>query len=62
VERCLADLLIFLFCEDDLVTISRSFISRCNFGSLEMKLKLSLTSDLRKLSFISPIATDSIEP
>jgi hypothetical protein len=62
VERGLADFLIFLFCDDDLVTISRSFISNCNFGSLEIKPKLSLTSDLRKLSFISPTETDSIVP
>lgn len=62
VERGLADFRIFLFWEDDLVTISRSFISNCNFGSFEITPKLSLTRDLRKLSFISPIETDSTEP
>lgn len=62
VERGLADFRIFLFSEDDLVTISRSFISNCSFGSLEITPKLSLTRDLRKLSFISPIETDSTEP
>jgi hypothetical protein len=62
VERGFADFRIFLFSEDDLVTISRSFISNCNFGSFEITPKLSLTRDLRKLSFISPIETDSTEP
>ena len=62
VERGFDGLLVFLLREDDLVTISRSLISSCTFGSLERTPKLSLTSDLRKLSFISPIETDSRGP
>ncbi len=61
VERDFPGLLNFFPCED-LVTISRSFISNCSFGSLDMKPKLNLTNDLRKLSFISPIEIDSREP
>jgi len=43
-------------------TSSRSHINSCNFGSPEMKLNPSLSSDLRRLSLISPIDKDSTAP
>lgn len=47
---------------EDLMTISKSHINTCNFGSLDMKPTPSLTKDCRKLSLISPTDIDSIAP
>ena len=47
---------------EGLITISRSHINTCSFGSLEMKPTPSLTKDCRRLSLISPTDTDSIAP
>lgn len=47
---------------EGLITISKSHINTCSFGSLEIKPTPSLTKDCRKLSLISPTDTDSIAP
>lgn len=52
----------FLFCREGLITTSISDINNWSLGSLEIKPNPSLTSDLRKLSLISPIDNDSMEP
>lgn len=61
-ERDLWVLVLIELLLDGRITTSKSHISTCSLGSLEIKPTPSLTKDWRKLSLISPTVTDSIAP